>query len=135
MIAGTTRPGEFLLRGRRLFMTTIAENSGLVTAINVFTVDPLNQQKLLDLLAHATDTSVRDVPGFVSAALHRSVDGTKVAMYAQWRSAEHYQRYQSMRSNPGASTYVAEILAIARFDPGMYEVVQVFSGPSGPDAE
>ena len=115
-------------------MMTIAENSGLVTAINVFTVDPLNQQKLLDLLARATDTSVRDVPGFVSAALHRSVDGTKVTMYAQWRSVEHYQHYQAMRSNPVASPYVAQVLAIARFDPGTYEVVQVFSGSSGPDA-
>ena len=111
-------------------MTTIAENSGLVTAINVFTVEPSNQQKLVDLLAHATDTSVREAPGFVSAALHRSVDGTKVTMYAQWRSAEHYQRYQSTRSNPGASSYVAEILAIARFDPATYEVVKTFVGSS-----
>jgi quinol monooxygenase YgiN len=115
-------------------MTTIAENSGLVTAINVFTVDPSNQQRLVDLLAGATDTSVRDAPGFVGAALHRSVDGRKVTMYAQWRSAEHYQRYQATRSSSGASTYVAEILAIAKFDPGTYEVVKVFAGSSGPDA-
>jgi hypothetical protein len=40
-------------------MTTIAENTGLVTLINVFTVEPSNQQKLLDILARATDTSVR----------------------------------------------------------------------------
>jgi hypothetical protein len=52
-------------------MTTIAENSGVVTLINVFTVEPSNQQKLVDILARATDTSVRDVPGFISAALHR----------------------------------------------------------------
>jgi hypothetical protein len=43
-------------------MTTIAENTGLITLINVFTVEPSNQQKLLDILARATDTSVRDVP-------------------------------------------------------------------------
>ena len=115
-------------------MTTIVENAGLVTAINVFTVDPSNQQELLDLLARATDTSVRGAPGFVSAALHRSVDGTRVAMYAQWKSAEHYQRYQSTRSGAGASSYVARILAIARFDPGTYEVVKVFAGSSGSEA-
>ncbi len=115
-------------------MTTIAENSGLVTLINVFTVEPSNQQELLDLLARATDTSVRDVPGFVSAALHRSVDGTKVTMYAQWKSEEHYRRYQSMRSNPVAAPYVEQVLAIAKFDPGMYEVVKVFTGPSRPRA-
>ena len=61
-------------------MTTIAENSGLATFINVFTVEPSNQQALVDLLAHATETIVRDVPGFVSAALHRSVDGARVTM-------------------------------------------------------
>jgi quinol monooxygenase YgiN len=90
-------------------------------------VEPSNQQKLLDILARATDTSVRDVPGFISAALHRSVDGTKVTMYSQWKSAEHYQ---SMRSNPVAAPYVEQALAIAKFDPGMYEVVKVFAGPS-----
>jgi hypothetical protein len=58
-------------------MTTIAENTGLVTRINVFTVEPSNQQKLLDILERATDTPVRDVSGFISAALHRSVDGTR----------------------------------------------------------
>jgi len=113
-------------------MMTIAENSGLVTAINVFTVDPAKQQELLGLLARATETSVRDVPGFVSAALHRSIDGTKVTMVAQWASAAHYERYQSMRATSGASSYVAQILAIARFDPGTYEVVKVYAGPSTP---
>ncbi len=113
-------------------MTTIAENTGVVTLINVFTVEPSNQQKLVDILARATDTSVRDVPGFISAALHRSVDGTRVTMYAQWKSAEHYQHYQSMRSNPAASPYVEQTLVIAKFDPGMYEVVKVFAGPSKP---
>jgi quinol monooxygenase YgiN len=111
-------------------MMTIAEHSGLVTAINVFTVDPANQQRLVDLLAGVTDTSVRHAPGFVRAALHRGVDGTKVTMYAQWRSAELYQRYQALRSSSADATYVAEILAIARFDPGTYEVVQVFDGSS-----
>jgi hypothetical protein len=54
-------------------------------------------------------------------------------MYGQWESDEHYQRYVPMRSNPGASAYVAEVLAVARFDPGAYEVVKVFAGPSKPE--
>lgn len=45
-------------------------------------------------------------------------------MYAQWESAEHYQ---AMRSNPVASPFLDQALAIANFDPGMYEVVKVFS--------
>jgi len=53
-------------------------------------------------------------------------------MWAQWKSAAHYQYYQSMRSNPVASPYVEQALAIAKLDPGMYEVVKVFAGPSKP---
>jgi len=112
-------------------MTTIAENTGFVTLINTFTVEPSNQQEVIALLAHATETSVRRVPGFISAALHRSVDGTRVTMYAQWASLEHYQHYRSMLSDPVASPYVAQVLAIARYEPGMYEVVKVFAGESG----
>lgn len=108
-------------------MTTIAKNTSFVTLINVFSVEPANQRELLTLLARATDTSVRHVPGFVSAALHGSLDGTKVAMYAQWESAEHYQ---AMRANPIASPYLEQALAISKFDPGMYEVIQVFSAPT-----
>ena len=65
-------------------------------------------------------------------AQNTGLDGTKVTMYSQWKSAEHYQHYQSMRSNPVASPYVEQALAIAKFDSGMYEVVKVFAGPSKP---
>jgi quinol monooxygenase YgiN len=91
--------------------------------INVFTVDPSNQQQLVDLLIKATD-SVRKIDGFVSSSLHRSLDGRKVTMYAQWESLEHYQR---MRSNPTASPFLDEALKIAGFEPGIYEVVRSFS--------
>ena len=96
----------------------------MVTLINVFTVEPADQQRLIDLLARATDSSVVRAPGFMSSTLHRGVDGTKVAMYAQWRSAEDYQ---AMRQDPGPRVFLEEALAIARFESGMYEVVRTFS--------
>jgi len=64
-------------------MTTISKDAKLITLINVFTVEPANQRQLVELLAQATETSVRHAPGFVSASLHRSLDGTRVTMYAQ----------------------------------------------------
>ena len=106
-------------------MTTISPSRKLVTLINVFTVEPANQQRLLDLLARATETSVRHAPGFISASLHRGLDGTKVTMYAQWRSVEDYD---AMRRNPAPLPYFQQALAIAKFDPEMYEVVETFSG-------
>ena len=105
-------------------MPTISKDDQLLTLINVFTVDPVNQDKLLELLIRATQSSVRYVKGFVSASLHRSLDGAKVAMYAQWRSVEDYQ---AMRSNPATSPYLEQALALARFEPGMYEVVETFA--------
>jgi quinol monooxygenase YgiN len=99
------------------------DEGSIVTLINVFTVDPANQQRLLDLLTRATDSFVSRAPGFISSTLHRSVDGTKVAMYAQWRSAKDYQ---DMRQNPGPLPFLEEALTIAKFEPGMYEIVRTF---------
>src|ERR1700687_3394552 len=72
-------------------MTTISTKGDVITLINVFTVEPANQRRLIELLTEATEVSVRREPGFVSARLHRSTDGTKVTMYAQWRSMDDYQ--------------------------------------------
>jgi hypothetical protein len=96
----------------------------MLTLINVFTVDPANQHRLLDLLTRATDDFVSRAPGFVSSTLHRGLDGTKVTMYARWRSVEDYE---AMRRDPGPLTLLQEVLTIARFEPGMYEVVRTFS--------
>jgi hypothetical protein len=62
-------------------MTQTTEKNSVVTLINVFTVEPANQQRLVDLLIRATDGSVNRAPGFMSSTLHRSIDGTKVTMY------------------------------------------------------
>jgi quinol monooxygenase YgiN len=110
-------------------MTTISASRKLVTFINVFTVEPSNQRQLVELLTRVTETSVRYAPGFISASLHRGLDGTKVTMYAQWRSIEDYQ---AMRENPAPLPYLQQALAIAKFDPEMYEVVETFSGISSP---
>ena len=72
-------------------MATISAKNEVMTLINVFTVEPTNQRRLVELLTKATEVSVRRAPGFVSASLHRGTDGTKVTMYAQWRSIDHYQ--------------------------------------------
>lgn len=101
----------------------MTSQNGPVTLINVFTVEPANQQRLIELLTAATEGSVRYAPGFISARLHRSLDGTKVTMYAQWRSRADYE---AMRADPAPLPYLQQATAIARFEPGMYEVVATF---------
>src|SRR6266700_2108868 len=108
-------------------MNQRSEKGSIVTLINVFTVEPANQQRLVDLLTHATDGSVNRAPGFISSTLHRSIDGTKVTLYAQWRSAEDYH---AMRQDPAPLPFLEEALRIAKFEPGIYEVVRTFSPSS-----
>ena len=104
-------------------MTQISKVTKLVTFINIFTVKPEDQSCLVELLARVTETSVRHAPGFVSARLHRSLDGKKVAMYAQWRSLEDYE---AMRKDPAPAAELREALAIATFEPAAYEVVESY---------
>jgi quinol monooxygenase YgiN len=114
-------------KGFKLPMITISADNHLVTIINVFSVDPANQLRLMQLLRRATEGPVVQAQGFVSASLHRSIDGTKVTMYAQWRTVEDYQ---AMRANPRPLPYLQEALTIATFEPGIYEVADTFLGPT-----
>ena len=52
-------------------MTRISQRGDVVTLINVCTMAPENQQRLLDLLVEATESVMRGLPGFVSANLHK----------------------------------------------------------------
>ena len=69
-------------------MITISKDGDLATLINVFSCEPENLQALIDAWIRATDETLGKLPGIVSAALHRSKDGTRVVNYAQWKSAE-----------------------------------------------
>jgi quinol monooxygenase YgiN len=109
-------------------MSAASPTSAVLTVINVFTVAPENQARLIDLLMRATESTVRHVPGFISATLHQSLDGAKVTMYAQWRSWDDYQR---MRENTTASPFLTEALTFSSFEPGFYRVVRAFSASGG----
>ena len=98
-------------------------NENPVTLINVFSVDPANQERLVRILTQVTEGIVRHKSGFRSARLFRSLDGKKVTMYAQWESGE---AYQAMREDPAPRPLLEQALAIAQFDPGMYEVADIF---------
>ncbi len=101
-------------------MTEISRDGDVVTLINVFTVMPENQQRLLDLLVGATGAVMNGLPGFVSANLHKSLDGTRVVNYAQWRSRE---AFEAMLEDPEAMVHMKEAAKIAeKFEPHLYEV-------------
>ena len=100
-------------------MSTIETGNGLLTLINVFTVDPEKQQKLVTLLIEATEQTMKHMPGFVSANIHRSLDGKKVVNYAQWKSLA---AFEAMRKNPEATAHMQAAAALAKFEPILCEV-------------
>jgi quinol monooxygenase YgiN len=112
-------------------MTNIAKDRDLVTFINIFTVEPENQQRLVELLVRVTETSVRHARGFIASSLHRSVDGRKVTMYAQWRTMADYE---AMRRDPTPAPILREAMTLATFEPGVYEVVETLT-PDAPADE
>ena len=101
-------------------MATIEKNRGLMTLVNVFTVTPDKQSELADLLVYATEETMRHLPGFISASIHRSLDGTKVINYAQWRSQDDFA---AMKDNPKAQPHMQAAAALASFEPIICEVV------------
>src|SRR3546814_5935568 len=80
-------------------MTHIQPNDSQIALINTFKVDPDKAEALIALLDDATETVMKHRVGFISANIHRSLDGGRVADYAQWRtkrSEEHKSELQSL---------------------------------------
>jgi quinol monooxygenase YgiN len=100
-------------------MITISEKAGLLTVINVFTVEPEKQQPLADVLAENMETAKKQ-PGFVSASIHKSLDGTRVANYAQWSSRE---ALELSLKNPDFMATVKQAIEFGSHDFHFYEVV------------
>jgi quinol monooxygenase YgiN len=71
----------------------VSPKSSLITLINVFETKPEQQQALLDELSRFASSVVKEEPACLGAALHRSIDGTRVTNYAQWRSQEDLDRF------------------------------------------
>ncbi|MDG4875262.1 antibiotic biosynthesis monooxygenase [Mesorhizobium sp. WSM4935] len=98
-------------------MPIIRANARVITQINVFTVPQGGQQALIDHLSDAA-RFVRDTPGWVSASLHRSLDGTKVVNYAQAEGHEAARRIIDRLRQGGFLDHKG----LGEASPGLYEV-------------
>jgi quinol monooxygenase YgiN len=102
-------------------MTTISAEQDVMTLINVFTVDPGRCDELVQVLVDATAETVRHIDGFVSANIHRSVDGQRVVNYAQWSSLD---AFNAMREHPDVQPHMRRAAELADgFDPIVCSVV------------
>jgi|SRR6476469_4083679 len=100
--------------------TTIDKNNDITTLINVFTVEPSKQEKLVELLIESTKQIMNKQEGFISANIHKSMDGTKVVNYTQWKNKEAFEK---MLNNPEAQIQMNDILNIAKLDGNLYNEV------------
>jgi quinol monooxygenase YgiN len=101
-------------------MPTIGKNNNVITAMVIFSVEPSRQQELVDTIGEFVETAVKKLPGFVSTTIHKSLDGTRVVNYAQWRSL---QDYEAFLNNSEMQSLGAKLLEFPKPDSHVYEVV------------
>jgi hypothetical protein len=99
-------------------MPIIRANTPIVTQINVFTVPDGQQRELINYLSKAAKVA-REVDGWISASIHRSLDGTRVVNYAQSADQNAAQRVIEHLLDRGM---IQGNKAYAEAHPGLYEV-------------
>lgn len=100
-------------------MPIIVADTGIITQINVFTVPENGQQALIDFLSE-TAKIASTVPGWRSASLHRSLDGTRVVNYAQSDDLDAARR---VFAHLQAQGLIEANRRYGEAHPGLYEVV------------
>ena len=107
-------------------MISIARDTGLVTVINSFTCEPGQQDNLVSARRDAA-AELGKLPGLVSAALHKSLDGTRVVNYAQVRSLEDWENLRKVVQSKG---YFDRVMKFGTPDAHVYEVVDTRERPA-----
>jgi heme-degrading monooxygenase HmoA len=102
-------------------MPTIKSGTGVVTHINVFTVEPDRQQELVDSLT-ATVNEAKKVKGWISASIHKSFDGRQVVNYVQFESHDAARAVTAHLLSRGMIQRNTLLGSVA---PGQYEVAYV----------
>jgi quinol monooxygenase YgiN len=113
-------------------MPTITHGDGHLTMINVFTVRAEDCDRLIALLADGIRRVTSRQPGFVSATIHASLDGTRVANYVQWKSRD---AYENLFRDPEMLRFMEDQKAHLRFahaDASAYEVRVVLAPADAP---
>lgn len=92
-----------------------------VVLINVYKGEIEKQDTLVECLT-VLNQAMRELPGFISATVHRGVNGKHVANYAIWNSAADWK---AMTRDPAVVAAMSPIMALATFEPHLYEAGEV----------
>jgi quinol monooxygenase YgiN len=106
----TTFPAQSQTRSPAM-ETTIRVDSAVTTLVNVFTVEPDNQPKVLALLQDGTETMFSKMPGWISTNLLTSRDRRQVVVYSQWRDGKDIDAF---RQDPRMKPYFQRLGDLAK---------------------
>lgn len=101
-------------------MPTIAKHNEVITVIFSLATESERQQELIDLMIDALETTTKHQPGFISASFHKSLDGTRVFNYAQWKTRSDYETFAQSPEDQAIAKKVAQFQLV---DSHIYEVV------------
>jgi quinol monooxygenase YgiN len=108
-------------------MTNISPEEEIYTLINVFTVDPEKQQQLADTLIETTESLLKSLPGFISASIHKSLDGTKVVNYS-YAQQKNKKAFEQLISDPQVRARMGLAVQLGRPDGHFYTVKGTITG-------
>ena len=103
-------------------MPEIRGNAPYATFINTFRCEPADQDQVVQINVDIVDEVAATFPGFISASVHRSTDGTRVFNYLQWESAEHLA---AMQRSPEFQRVARRFAGLIEFEPHECAVVHV----------
>jgi quinol monooxygenase YgiN len=92
----------------------------VTTLINVLTVEPESQAKLIELLRENTENVITGLDGWISTSFIAAKDQRQVVIYSQWRDVASVE---AMKSNADMAAYFPRIAALAAFDSFVGDVV------------
>lgn len=103
-------------------MPEIVSGAEYATFINTFRCEPSDQDEVVRVNVDIVDQVASTFPGFISASVHRSTDGTWVINYLQWKSSEHLT---AMQRSPEFQAIARRFGGLIEFEPHECEVVDV----------
>ena len=113
-------------------MATLDLENQLLTVIVLFKAKDGQQASVVDAVKELFAIA-KQQPGFVSANLHRSLDGAKVANYAQWKNRASLENFQNL---PEVQELISPLReTIEEMDSHVYEIVASESKVGTPEIE
>lgn len=110
-------------------MPEIAADGAYATFINTFRCDPADQDEVVRINVEIVDRVASAFPGFISASVHKSIDGTCVVNYLQWESPEDLA---AMQHSSEFRAVARRLAGLVQFEPHECRVAYVTERP--PDA-